>query len=45
MNEDVWEPLRRTTVAGLLGRERIDTSDIAGIGAGIPRRAAPAACA
>lgn len=43
VNEDVWAPLRRTTVADLLALKTIDTSDLAGIAPGIPRQAAPAA--
>jgi Rrf2 family protein len=42
VNEDVWAPLRETTVADLLGQELVEASHTAGIGAGIPRQAAPA---
>ncbi len=43
--DGVWEPLRRTTVADLLGRAATATDGVgtAGVPAGNPRRAAPAA--
>lgn len=45
VTEDAREPLRRTTVADLLGTTTsgVDEVSTAGIGAGIPRRAALAA--
>ncbi|HEX8275468.1 MAG TPA: Rrf2 family transcriptional regulator [Longimicrobiaceae bacterium] len=41
---DVWEPLRRTTVADLLGRTTFEVEEVgaAGARAGTPRRTAPA---